>query len=63
MAAVERVIDGHAEWSRAVQLGQGFADLARRMTWNEWMARWDSMEDGTEKVHVGRGKNPPQRHS
>jgi hypothetical protein len=39
MAAVERVNE-RTRVESAVPLGPGFADLARRMTWAEWVERW-----------------------
>jgi hypothetical protein len=41
MAAAER-IDGHARIESGASIAQGFGDVTNRMTWNEWMARWDS---------------------
>jgi hypothetical protein len=41
MAAVER-IDGRERIESAAPIGPGFADLARRVTWEEWVAHWDS---------------------
>jgi len=40
MAAVERVHD-RARAESAVPLGPGFADLDRRVTWAEWVERWN----------------------
>jgi hypothetical protein len=39
MAAVER-IDGRERVEGTTPLGPGFADLARRVTWTEWVDRW-----------------------
>jgi hypothetical protein len=41
MAAVER-IDGRERVESLVPLGTGFADLARRVGWEEWVNRWQS---------------------
>jgi hypothetical protein len=41
IAAVER-IDGRERVESLVPLGTGFADLARRVGWEEWVNRWQS---------------------
>jgi len=40
MAAVER-IDGHERVEGTAPAGSGFADLARRVNWAEWVKRWN----------------------
>ena len=53
MAAVER-IESRERVESLGSLGPGFADLARRVTWAEWVARWtlssDTKRDLAEKT-------------
>jgi hypothetical protein len=52
MAAVERV-DGRRRAEGPSPLGPGFADLARRVTWAEWVGQWNNppaeVTNGTQK--------------
>jgi hypothetical protein len=48
MAAVER-IDGRERVEGTTPLGPGFADLARRVTWAEWVERWDGPTDAVSR--------------
>jgi hypothetical protein len=40
MAAAER-IDGHERVEGTAPAGSGFADLARRVSWAEWVKQWN----------------------
>ena len=54
MAAVDRV-DGQERIESPTPLGPGLADLARRVSWSEWVERWNLTAHPAE---VSQEKSP-----